>query len=422
MKLFSLRLTTLKSKLYAIVFASFVVRVVAFFALPNTASNFAPDEGEYANLVGWVSQGKPISEYPLFGPNLYYSARSIILPSVLFDRLGLNSLDSIRVTSSIYGLLISILIAGIIIKVSKNNTKAFFEKNQNLALILFLIFTFLPSHFIWSTLGLRESSVEFWTILTLIMAHSVIYLKEKRLLVGIIYLIGIVMVFSSRPQVGLVLGTTLGIYFLFKIKIKEARFLVVTTIIGILVGSALSSASPTASPTAGFALKAIQYLFVQAENLNTHHEANQVGAESVISTISCPIPGVSSVADLLCLVWRTPYSASTFMFRPIIGVDVTSRSSLIAAVENIFWLGVLLFVFIAFMSNRRLAFAHTIIPSRLFMSIYIVTAGAYEGNMGTAFRHKSLILWVVILLLASTIVATQQRKAEREGISGSSQE
>jgi hypothetical protein len=56
------------------------------------------------------------------------------------------------------------------------------------------------------------------------------------------------------------------------------------------------------------------------------------------------------------------------------------------------------------------------------MSIYIATAGAYEGNMGTAFRHKSLVLWAVLLLLASTIVATQQRKAEREGISGSSQE
>ena len=332
--------------------------------------------------------------------------------------------------SSIYGLLISVLIAGVIIKVSKNNTKALFEKNQNLVLILFLVFTFLPSHFLWSILGLRESSVEFWTILTLIMAHSVIYLKEKRLPVSIIYLIGIVMVFSSRPQVGLVLGATLVIYFLFKIKIKEARFLVVTTIIGILIGSALSSAPPTASPTAlptalptrDFTLNIIQKTFAEARKFHTQHKANQVGAESVISTISCPVPSVPSAADLLCFLWRTPYSASTFMFRPIIGIDVTSKSSLAAAIENIFWLGVPLFIFIAFMNNRRLAFAHTIIPSLLFMSIYIAMAGAYEGNMGTAFRHKSLVLWAVLLLLASTIVATQQRKAELQGISGSSQE
>jgi hypothetical protein len=72
--------------------------------------------------------------------------------------------------------------------------------------------------------------------------------------------------------------------------------------------------------------------------------------------------------------------------------------------------------------NRRLAFFGALAPSLLFFSIYSVAAGAYEGNMGTAFRHKSLILWVVLLLIASTIVATQQRKAEREGISGTSQE
>ena len=72
--------------------------------------------------------------------------------------------------------------------------------------------------------------------------------------------------------------------------------------------------------------------------------------------------------------------------------------------------------------NRRFAFFSALQPSVLFMFLYSVSAGAYEGNMGTAFRHKSLILWVVILLLASTIVATQQRKAEQQGISGSSQE
>ena len=102
--------------------------------------------------------------------------------------------------------------------------------------------------------------------------------------------------------------------------------------------------------------------------------------------------------------------------------DVTSNSSLFAAVENVFWLGAALFVAVMFIRNRRLAFFGAIAPSLLFFSIYSVAAGAYEGNMGTAFRHKSLILWVVILLVASTIVATQQRRAEQQGISGPSKE
>jgi hypothetical protein len=40
--------------------------------------------------------------------------------------------------------------------------------------------------------------------------------------------------------------------------------------------------------------------------------------------------------------------------------------------------------------------------------LYCVGAGSYEGNMGTAFRHKSLILWVILLLLAS-VMATEKR-------------
>jgi RsiW-degrading membrane proteinase PrsW (M82 family) len=38
----------------------------------------------------------------------------------------------------------------------------------------------------------------------------------------------------------------------------------------------------------------------------------------------------------------------------------------------------------------------------------VVGAGAYEGNMGTAFRHKSLILWVVLALLLSLLWRNSQ--------------
>jgi hypothetical protein len=46
--------------------------------------------------------------------------------------------------------------------------------------------------------------------------------------------------------------------------------------------------------------------------------------------------------------------------------------------------------------------------------LYCVGAGSYEGNMGTAFRHKSLILWVILLLLASVIAAEKRPKPRNE--------
>ena len=159
-------------------------------------------------------------------------------------------------------------------------------------------------------------------------------------------------------------------------------------------------------------------LIDEAAEIPERQEGNTRGAESAFKTLSCPITGESRLDKYFCIAYKAPYTTYTFLFRPLLGADVTSNPSLFAAVENVFWLGALLFVAVMFIRNRRLAFFGAIVPSLLFFSIYSVAAGAYEGNMGTAFRHKSLILWVVLLLLASTIVATQQRKAEKEGISG----
>jgi hypothetical protein len=160
----------------------------------------------------------------------------------------------------------------------------------------------------------------------------------------------------------------------------------------------------------------------QVDEISGKHKLNQVGAASVIRTIACPVSENTRFDKYFCMAYRAPYTTSVFLFRPMLGVDVTSSSSLFAALENIFWLGAALFVVVMLIRNRRLAFFGALAPSLLFFSLYSVAAGSYEGNMGTAFRHKSLILWVVILLVASTIVATQQRKTELEGISGSSQE
>jgi hypothetical protein len=152
----------------------------------------------------------------------------------------------------------------------------------------------------------------------------------------------------------------------------------------------------------------------QADALPIRSELNKVGAASVIETQACPNAGDTRFDKYFCIAYRAPYTTFTFLFRPMLGADVTSSSSLFAALENIIWFSAALFVMIMFIRNRRLAFFDALAPSLLFFSIYSVAAGAYEGNMGTAFRHKSLILWVVILLVASTIVAAKERKAENK--------
>ena len=105
---------------------------------------------------------------------------------------------------------------------------------------------------------------------------------------------------------------------------------------------------------------------------------------------------------------------ATFLFRPLIFMDTPSTSSLFAAIENIAWLGAFVFIVVMLIKRRRMAFFGPLAPSLIFFMLYCVGAGSYEGNMGTAFRHKSLILWVILLLIASVMVAEKRPKSRNE--------
>jgi hypothetical protein len=109
------------------------------------------------------------------------------------------------------------------------------------------------------------------------------------------------------------------------------------------------------------------------------------------------------------MIFRAPFTTYTFLFRPMLGADVTNFGTLAAAIENLFWLGSFLYILVVFTRNRRLAFFEYLAPSLLFTILYSVAAGAYEGNMGTAFRHKTLILWVPLFIIGFSIAAAQER-------------
>ena len=174
MKLFSLRLTTLKSKLYAIVFASFVVRVVAFFVLPNMGSTLAPDEGSYAALSLMVSENE-FKLQPSYYGGLYKASRTLVLPASLLNNFGVDPINSVRMVSSLYGLLTLIILVKTLTDTFKLNPsyETYLTGKKNHVLTLVLIFAFLPSHFLWSTLALRESATEFWVVCFYSIFHKI---------------------------------------------------------------------------------------------------------------------------------------------------------------------------------------------------------------------------------------------------------
>ena len=422
-----LRLTTLKHKLYAIMFASFIVRIIGFFLLPNEPTlALAPDEGGYAEIGRIVADEQPTTS---FG-GLYVISRSLVLPAVVLNNFGTEPLSSVRIIASIYGALSLMLVAFIILK-TVNKYQQFKEltsKRNNIIIGLFGVYALLPSHLLWSMLGLRESSMEFWVLCALASVHSAIYLQERlALFVAFSLIISVTLLFNTRPQVAWVLGVTILIFLLTRFRSRVAMLLIPITFIALGLGYA----SVTIQNQDVFALTSVdgstvdgstcqksgekiilqeteyvcekigtktdmsglqnpgQLLVDQTEALPDRHKGNKVAAASAIQTLSCPITEERKLDRYLCTSWRAPYMAATFLFRPLIGVDITSTSSLFAALENIAWLGTFIFIIVMLIRKRRLAFFGPLTPSLIFFTLYCVGAGSYEGNMATAFRHKS---------------------------------
>ena len=406
------KLQTLKQKLWAIVAASFVARVIMFFVLPNTPSSLAPDEGTYALLTKWIGDSNPANLFPIYGERLYLSGRAIIYPASLLYRAGLDELTAARLISSLYGFSALVLIVVWILKVFniQKESQERLTRNEKLISALVLIFAFIPSHFLWSNLALRESSTEFWVIATF-MAFLITYSQQKKITVVGLFSIfaSIVLTFSSRPQVGWVLGVSLVSYLILNLRNPLTYFLIPIVIGGVLFGATLNTVD-TAVDTAVDTRRELSELFsplVDAgEVVSTKHLNNQEYATSVIETQSCPRETTALASSpstkfdtYFCIAWRAPYMVSTFLFRPILGLDATSTSSLLAAFENLAWVSFFLIIFGLLIRRRRITFLNPLLPTLIFLSLYVLGASAYQGNMGTGFRHKSLILWAVLLVI-----------------------
>ena len=222
------------------------------------------------------------------------------------------------------------------------------------------------------------------------------------------------MCFSARPQVGWVLGIGLLMYLVTQIRQAKPLIAIAAVLAGVFLGSIATSGNAGVS-----IIEDPGVVITMVDGIPTKQAGNQVDAASVIETPSCPL-AQSSVASspptrvsvYACILWRAPYMTTTFLLRPFIVGDVTSTSSAIAAIENLMWLLAFGLIGYFIVKRRGIPRFNKLAPSMIFFSLYVVGAGAYEGNMGTAFRHKSLILWVVLALLLSLLWRNSQNPTE----------
>lgn len=454
--------------------ASLFFRLIFHFVyLPDKPSEFGPDEGTYGLLAGYVENGLPVDEFLGFGAGLYNSSRSFIIPSSALIRLGFTELDAVRAVASLYGILSSILIVLCLVAILRTISPEVQPRDYGLVVVLpVLLFTFLPSNFLWSTLGLRESTSQFWLISAF---YFLLKLYFSRSMVLFAYLclasLSLTFAFAARKETALVFAFSAFISGLYVAIRKRNATLVAAVALGVLGGqmfittpqvkvtetyylipvNEFQSKSPTSkqsveskSPTpktkapTGICksedlkvtvqsqeyscikvienkkvvenpIRSITNQVAVVQNFERARNIRSIDAQSALPKSDCKNYESAIQTTIMCSIKELPYRLSSFLVRPFPFIDSGSTTFNLAGIENILWLLLFLFVLYLFISTRVTNVEKFVISSLAFyLMSFSVLASLYQGNLGTAFRHKSSILWSLVIILATLL--WQKRK------------
>jgi len=491
-----------------------------FIVLPNAPSQFGPDEGTYAALSKYASQGLPMEEFPLYGAGLYNSAKSITLPSVFLILLGMDELSAVRSVASAYGLASSPVLVLCFVTLSRLRSKTFRELNPLFGkkfLALLSIFTFLPSNFVWSTIGLRESGSQFWLIITFyfvlkllastgrdslkftllcslaltlaygsrsetasvfslvaLLASIVILFKFRQLLPLFAILLGVFagQAFTTTPQVEV--KESLGAFKIIEPQLNQSETPKPVEIIEPQLNQSETpkpveiiepqlnqsktpkpveiiepqlnqsktpkpveiieaSVNPTASEKCGRVQEVIQFegamfrckftktyevikrnpvetlenQILSTQILEYKSNVNAIDAQSGLPARDCQGSSRDTFHLIKCNLYDLPYRLFAFLFRPLIFFDQGSAILTFAALENLGWMILVpLSAWVSLRKRENTVDRFINLSLIFYVSLFASAAALYEGNLGTAFRHKSTILWplVFILMIAPRIL------------------
>ena len=401
--------------------------VLNFFLYGRTPQDFAPDENTYSKLNDWIFSGGNAGEFPLSGGDLFYTSLSFNLPTQFLIYIGIPSIFAIRLISSIYSLFCALLIYKFLL----DQKETFYKKDQTKVFnaiipILVLIYLTLPSHFIWSSLGLRESANEFWLLAGFYALKSII--KDINKKINYLYLFATTIVlFYSRPETSYVFMFTafiIGIYFL----VSKRKILLLLSIISAYIfitvsfayslGKMVDSSTPKDSQYT-ITNQKVQSTFTkpidQLADINNQVRGKKKGANTAIPTYSCPILVEKNLMSYGCLIYNLPKTSWDYVYRPFFIVDdLNTNIKKFVAVENIFWIMIFMLVYLRGIYlwkyiKKNLIFLSFII----FITTFVIISGVFEGNFGTAFRHKSLLL-PLLLITTQSLFFDKQKRSSRE--------
>lgn len=401
----------------------YVVRLVTIALLPREPIFLGPDEATYAQVTALVASGGEWRDYGLgWGGYLYPGARALLSPAASLAYLGLDPLTSVRMVSATYGLVAMLLLVYLVALV---RTPRFGHLPRvipvmSLAFAAITLIFLMPSRLVWGTLGLRETSSEVFALAALACAATILRLKLtpwQSVVFAAGLFISIVASFQARTLMAVVLSASLvvglAVSWLRERALSTVLLVVVILAVPVGVASSAGQEAPKASPTSQEvpAAPTLQESVRSGAGVlnpggllsrsSAQREVSAVDAESALAVESCSRGSLIGLVG--CEFARIPTALPVVLVRPLPILDPWGNLTMAqraAAIENISWSALILASLIVLVM-RRSRFGFVTAVCFVYAASVCVGLALFEGNLGTAFRHKGQLLWVLCLILAT---------------------
>lgn len=395
--------------------------IVALGSYALTDGYLIPDEHLYVDLGRAVVHGQsPEQWYPGYGQSFYDSLGAFTAPLVLLFRI----FGPERVVGQVFAAVVGAAAAGVTVAIGLRFLRPAF------AVLAGLVVALTPSEVVFSSVVLREAHV--WLALTVVALGAILLAgTEWRRLAGgaVLAAAGLLALGFLRDQTLLAACWALPLALLFT---PRARWLP-----RMAAAVALAAAMPWVG---GTGIGGAQLVRGNAPILAKTRATLAVGANSAFGGATPPpaapsapsAPAAKPAGPSLATQAAVAASTEDQSVRQGLGhlptglIDVTLRplpwqstvglTLLMARLETLGWyvLYGLTLVGIVVSLRRRPARLALQFPV-LVMGMLVGIAALTQGNLGTAFRHRDQILWVLALCAAAGLqwLASDSRWARR---------
>ena len=412
----------------------FLTHITLMIILGNF-TGFALDEYGYAEVLKYLyEENQSTDNFSVWVNSDILFLQILYSPAKVFILFGVSEVISIRLLS----IILTTLTLAILLRNLDTN-----KCQYTLSRLVIILGFFIPSFFLWTTLGLREGFLILW--LTLIFIYSFKFKQTQNLVLLIPIVIGIFGLMQTKLYLFVltIVSFTVAflVYSLVVRKITLIRILLMVAILSPLVfhpstsNQIYSVASdtlnrihevniisenksdiPNSYQTEGTTLYQFNVFFKNLENQSLIIKfLKRINFDDYLASVS-PQSSVHALLKIsrpsfnepLAIIW----SAVKFLILPLPFIENGSLFLNVISYEMFIWFMLYLFIGLQILSFRPQVNENyfVLLSILLYLFTFLLFSSLFEINLGTIVRHRVILLLVILNL----VVVLQNSKGYKD--------